>query len=256
MKAIVLSAGRGKRLLPFTLDRPKCLLRIAGRSVLDWQLDALEACGVTEAVVVTGFGAAGVVRHLALRAPGRLRTRTLFNPDFERADNLVSCLAAASEMNEDFLLLNGDTLVDPALLAWLCAARGVIAGVAVTAKPAYDEDDMKVASGLGWLDHIGKHLPTDGVSGEAIGVSIWRDEGPTLFAEALREVSREPGAERRWYLSAVERLALRGLVRTVPVDGLGYAEIDVPEDLARAHALASQWARPSRRAAVAPSLSS
>src|SRR5690606_31501919 len=64
-KAVVLSAGQGRRLLPLTADRPKCLVELSGRSVLEWQLRALEAAGVREAVVVTGFGAASVDAELS-----------------------------------------------------------------------------------------------------------------------------------------------------------------------------------------------
>ena len=57
-KAVILSAGQGKRLSPLTDDKPKCLIELSGRTVLHWQLANLHAVGVREAVVVTGFGAA------------------------------------------------------------------------------------------------------------------------------------------------------------------------------------------------------
>ena len=58
MKAIILGAGQGKRLLPLTSDRPKNTINIAGRSMLAWQVDQLVHCGVTNIHVVTGFKAA------------------------------------------------------------------------------------------------------------------------------------------------------------------------------------------------------
>ena len=54
-KAIILSAGKGSRLYPYTEDRPKCLLELSGRTLLEWQLDSLYASGVQEMTVVTGF---------------------------------------------------------------------------------------------------------------------------------------------------------------------------------------------------------
>src|SRR3546814_11301517 len=53
MKAIILSAGQGRRLLPLTRRRPKCLINLSGISILAWQLFALRAAGVEEVVVVT-----------------------------------------------------------------------------------------------------------------------------------------------------------------------------------------------------------
>ena len=55
MKAIILSAGQGSRLGHLVDDRPKCLIDFNGRTLLDRQLDTLEANGVHEVVVVTGF---------------------------------------------------------------------------------------------------------------------------------------------------------------------------------------------------------
>jgi L-glutamine-phosphate cytidylyltransferase len=244
MKAIILSAGRGKRLLPLTQKLPKCLLPVGGRSVLAWQLWALEAAGVDEAVVVTGFGASRVEWAIRSRRPKKLAVRTCFNPLFDRADNLVSCLAARDEMREDFLLLNGDTLIEPDIVRRMLASANVLVSAAVVHKPSYDADDMKVRSGLGWLDHIGKDLALASVDGEAIGVSLFRGDGPRVFEEALEHVLAQPDGERRWYLSAVELLAQRGLVRTVAMDGLDYAEIDYHDDLARAEALVSNWNTP------------
>lgn len=241
MKAIILSAGRGKRLLPLTEHVPKCLLPIGGRSVLGWQLWALMAAGVREVVVVTGFGADRVDREIAAHPVPGLRVRSCFNPMFDRADNLVSCLAAREYMNGDFLLLNGDTLVEPEILSRLLRSANVLVCSAVVHKERYDADDMKVRSALGWMDHIGKDLAPTSVDSEAIGVSLYRGDGPSVFVEALEEVARQPDAARRWYLSAVELLALRGLVRTTAMDGLGYAEIDCVEDLAPAVALVASW---------------
>ena len=74
-RAIILAAGQGKRLLPLTEDRPKCLIELSGRSLLAWQLLRLQAAGVAEAVIVTGFRADAVeaeVARLGLTMPVRL----------------------------------------------------------------------------------------------------------------------------------------------------------------------------------------
>jgi NDP-sugar pyrophosphorylase family protein len=66
-RAIILAAGQGKRLLPLTESRPKCLIELSGRSLLAWQLIRLQAAGVEEAVVVTGFRADAVEAEIARR---------------------------------------------------------------------------------------------------------------------------------------------------------------------------------------------
>ena len=111
-KAIILGAGQGKRLLPLTAARPKCLLEFSGRTLLSWQLSRLRIAGVTEAVVVTGFEAETVEAEVAKLDLGPLKVRTLFNPFYAVADNLVSCWVARSEFAGGTLLLNGDTLFE------------------------------------------------------------------------------------------------------------------------------------------------
>src|SRR5690606_34114380 len=121
MRAIILSAGQGSRLLPLTQDRPKCLLPVGGRSVIEWQVRHLATGGVTEIAVVLGFHADQVADQLQALAGPQLAIRTIFNPFYNVSDNLGSCWMARGEMEGDFLLLNGDTLFEPAILKKLLA---------------------------------------------------------------------------------------------------------------------------------------
>ena len=218
-------------MLPLTQHRPKCLLRIGACTVLEWQLRMLAAAGVDDVVVVVGFGAAAVERELAHVTPAGMRVRTLFNELYDRTDNLVSCMRASAEMDEDFLLVNGDTLADPTVVRRLFTSRPVPVALAVASKEAYDADDMKVRSAGRRVIRIGKDLAADETDGEAIGFSLYRGTGPGLFTDALAEVLREPEGSRRWYLSAVNLLAGRGHVHRVAVAGARWAEIDYPQDL-------------------------
>lgn len=242
MKAVILSAGQGRRLLPFTATLPKCLLRIGGRSVLEWQLRALKAGGVDSVVIVTGFGARQVDAEVAAHCPPGLLVRTIYNEIYDRSDNLVSCLAARSAMTHDFLLLNGDTLIQSGIVSRLLAGPASPVSMAVARKPAYDEDDMKIQWHDGQVQRVGKDLPLADVDGEAIGLSLYRGDGPRLFLDALETIVREPDGQARWYLSAVSLLAGRGHVRGVAIDGLHFIEIDYPRDLTHARTFLPTWA--------------
>src|SRR5262249_15375311 len=116
MKAVILSAGQGSRLLPLTAERPKCLLPVGPKSLIEWQIDILSRCGIDEIVVVVGFRAALVEAALAKLARPGLTIRTVFNPFYNVADNLGSCWLARHEMTGGFLLLNGDTLFESPVL--------------------------------------------------------------------------------------------------------------------------------------------
>ena len=57
MRAVVLAAGEGTRLRPYTLDRPKCLVPLAGRPLLEWQTTALRRAGIDDVTILTGYRA-------------------------------------------------------------------------------------------------------------------------------------------------------------------------------------------------------
>ena len=238
-KAIILSAGKGSRLLPLTAEKPKCLIELSGRSLLEWQLDALQAAGVGEAVVVTGFRD-DLVDAVAERRPG---VRTLFNPFYHVADNLGSVWMARAELDRDTLLLNGDTLVSPALLARVLGAGTGPIAVTIDEKEAYDADDMKVLREGDRLLRIGKALEPGRYNAESIGLLAFRGEGPRLFANRVETMMRQPDGTRRWYLRAIDALARSGAdVRTVSIRGEEWQEVDFPEDVEAAKALTARWA--------------
>jgi choline kinase len=240
-KAIILSAGQGRRLLPLTADRPKCLLDLAGRTLLEWQLDALLSAGVGQVSVVVGFHGEAVESLIARRYAGR-GVRAIFNPFYEVADNLASCWMARGAMDSDFVLVNGDTVFEPAVLHRVLESPEVPITLTVDHKSAYDDDDMKVELDGTRVVHVSKTLAHDQVHAESIGLLCFRGTGPALFRDAIDRALRHPTSLRLWYLSVVDALAGEGVVHACSIKGLRWGEIDFPPDLERAQALFAQQA--------------
>lgn len=241
-RAVILSAGRGGRLLPLTEHLPKCLLEMGGRSMLAWQLRGLAAAGVAEAVVVTGFGAELVEREIERQCPPGMRVRALFNPFFQVADNLASCWLARAELSGHCLILNGDTLFEPDVARRLLAAPPAPVTVTIDRKPAYDHDDMKVATHGDRLTAIGKKLADEVVNGESIGFLRFDPAGARQFVAQIERAMRTPAGPRLWYLSAIHELAGAGCdVRVASIEGLQWGELDFPADLVRNQAMAGGW---------------
>lgn len=233
MKAIILSAGQGKRLLPLTAERPKCAVTIHGQSMIEWQIDELIKCGVEDICVMLGYGADIVVKLLDERY-GKGRIRTIFNPFYSVADNLGTCWVARSEMTEDFVLINGDTLFRAPVLEKLLGSAPHPITITIDRKSSYDIDDMKVIVAGDRLAHVGKDLPLDQVNGESIGMLLFRGEGPSLFQRTVEEVLRTPAGLKRWYLSVIDELAQQMPVWTCCIEGLAWGEVDCPDDLKHA----------------------
>ncbi|MGE4088830.1 MAG: NTP transferase domain-containing protein, partial [Immundisolibacter sp.] len=214
----------------------KCLVDLHGKTLLQWQLDALLAAGVGPVTVVTGYASdaveAVIARHYAGQPIG-----VQYNPFFQVADNLGSCWIARAAFAHEVLLLNGDTVFEPAVVQRLLAAPAAPIRLVTDCKASYDDDDMKVITDGERLLRIGKHLPVDAVDAESIGMLRFSADGARRFQAAVEHALREPDGLRWWYLSVIDRLADEGLVETCSIEGLRWGEVDFPRDLDTARAV-------------------
>lgn len=230
MKVIILSAGQGKRLLPHTAKNPKCLLSIQGKTILEWQISELHKCGIDQITVVTGYGAEKVDTLLQQKY-GIQDIKTYLNSDYAVTDNLVSCWKVRDEMNEDFILLNGDTLFEAEVIKTLLASPETPITVTISHKDLYDADDMKVCLAGTRLLNIGKNLLSERTHGESIGMILFRNDGPALFRSGLQKAISEVQTTHKWYLSVIDAIAQKKTVLTCSIRGLSWCEVDYPADL-------------------------
>lgn len=242
--AILLSAGQGSRMLPLTAERPKCLIELSGRTLIEWQVEMLARGGVKRIDVVTGFMTDLVEEVLTSIRDPRVEITTRFNPFYKVADNLGSCWIAREAMSGDFLILNGDTLVSDEIVGRVQENSGWPITVTVDVKDAYDSDDMKVSrapGANGGLLHIGKTLTAEQSNAESIGFLAFRGEGADMFRNAVRAAMRTPEGVQHWYLKVIDSLAPTGKVGTVSIAGLGWAEVDFLNDIEIATKLTATW---------------
>jgi L-glutamine-phosphate cytidylyltransferase len=242
VRVIILAAGQGKRLLPLTSDIPKALLDIGGKTLIERQIEAFAANGLSDFVVVTGYGTDKM--EAALAAIARKYSVTivpLFNPFFAVADNLASCWLARSFMDRDFIQVNGDNVFRSDLVARLLEPSVQQIAVAINRKDGFDADDMKVMLDGERLTEIGKTLPVDTVDAEAIGFYVFRGDGPSQYAGELELALRDPQGLKRWFPSAVGALAKKVPIGVVEITGLRWSEVDFPIDLQQARQLVAGW---------------
>ncbi|HLO21334.1 MAG TPA: phosphocholine cytidylyltransferase family protein [Sphingomicrobium sp.] len=249
MKAIILSAGQGSRLGHLVDEQPKCLIDFNGRTLLDRQLDMLEANGVHEAVVVTGFHDELVNEAIGRRSGGP-NVRTIYNPFYKVADNTGSLFMAREELTGDCLVWNGDTLVSKGLMARVVANQQTGICVTIDRKDAYDEDDMKVVEEEGRLRAIGKRLDLSTVNAESIGLLAFRSGGARQFREAIEKAIRTAEGTTIWYLRVIHHIAQSADVWTLDIRGQEWGEVDFPEDVETARALTARWDAESKLAAA------
>ncbi len=230
MKALILAAGRGLRLWPYTANLPKCLLRIGQTSILERQFYNLEQAGIHKVVLVCGFGV-DRIRDTVETYPESLRIKILYNPFYAISDNLISLWVARSEMDRDFVLLNGDNVFHPAIVQRLLQTEEICC-LMVDRKAFYDDDDMKLQLQDGRIRKIGKTLPAAATDAESIGIMRFSSEGVDLIRQMLEEIVLEKIALRSYFLAGIQHLIDQGYPATYrEVGDLPWADVDTPEDL-------------------------
>lgn len=238
MHAIILAAGRGQRLRSSIPNaRPKCLIEIAGKSLLSRQLEVLLDNGIKEIYLVLGFEAEQVIRYLA-NVDLKPRVNFLHNPDYERG-SVLSLLTAREvlEAGSDVLVLDADVLFHPQILHCLCRSRHPNCFL-LDRNFIPGEEPVKIAVRNKLMVEFRKALPPDlvfEVLGESVG--FFRFDGTT--AKQLSEICAQFAREAKGDLPHEE--AIRQLLLGQPdrfgyedVSGLPWIEIDFPEDVIRA----------------------
>src|SRR5262249_42109545 len=107
MRAVILAAGFDHRLMPLVSDRPKAMLEVRGKPILERQIDALQQCGVRQIAVVRGY------KKEQITLPN---VRYYDNEAFEESGELESLVRASAELSGPVVVLYGDILFDRYIL--------------------------------------------------------------------------------------------------------------------------------------------
>ena len=116
MKALVLTAGEGKRLRPLTANRSKSMLMIAGRPVLQYIIDSLKENGIHDIVIVVGHGREDLMDHFQMGGDQDVRIRYVIQMEQKGAEDAILAAKDELEGEDEFLLVNGDVLVEPEMV--------------------------------------------------------------------------------------------------------------------------------------------
>lgn len=233
MRAIFLSAGRGTRMLPLTKNNPKPLIDIdSGSTVIDFQLNSLLKTDINEVVYVTGY-LTDMIEEKLKEYNDKIKIKVVYNPFYDVSNNLVSAWVARSEMDEDFILINGDNIFHHSVLNDLIREdKTKEICMVIDKKDEYSSDDMKVSIDGNRILRINKKIPTEETHGESVGIIRFTKEGKKHFKEILETIVREKENLSIFYLAAIQKLVDNGLpVNFMVIPDNMWAEIDFHEDL-------------------------
>jgi choline kinase len=247
MIGMVLAAGAGRRLRPYTDALPKALVPVDGETtILDIGLRNLAAVGLTDVTIVVGYRADAVeARQEELEQRHGVRLTLVHNDKAEEWNNCYSLWLARDHFAEGALLVNGDTVhpvdVERTLLA--AAEQPESAGVllAVDRAKVLDEEEMKVTlDERGLMRRITKLMSPAEAHGEYIGATLIKPAAADALASALRSTwERDPDL---YYEDGYQTLVdTGGEVGIAPIGDLPWVEVDNHADLARAREIACHY---------------
>lgn len=252
MKAIILAAGLGTRLRPYTETIPKCLLNLDGSSILENQINHIRDCGINDVVIVVGFGFDRVEAFLRGYDSLGMRIKTIYNPFYRTTNSLVSLCLARSEMDGDIVVMNGDDIFEIDVLDSMMNLRRENIVFPVKRKESYDREDMKVRMENDYVSLVTKDIDDD-IHYESVGLRLFRGTGVEMIKRASEEEMRGSNVRQKWYVSCIQRLLDKGhKVRPFDIGDMFWMDVDYPKDLFMAKNNSDRFMLPSRRAVRKP----
>lgn len=222
-KAIILAAGVGSRLRPLTDELPKCLLEVGRRTLIDYQLSALNGCGITDVIVVAGHRVDRLRRDLGTRV------RYLVNDQYESTNSLYSLWLARTELLSGAIIINSDVLAAPLLFEKLARSPAPDA-ILVEQGHGFEAEDMKVRLNGSLVVDFGKDLPAEHSHAHNVGMAKFSATGASRLAVCLDRLVAS-GHGNDWAPRAFREFARHWPLSAVNTDGLPWIEIDYPADL-------------------------
>ena len=233
-----------KRLRPLTDTKPKCLLEVGGRTLLERTVRAMQQAGITEFVVVTGYRGEMIRQFLishfsqaSIPNGSPLGFTFIHNADYEHNNNIYSLwLSMEVVRGRDFLLMDSDILCDPAAVVRI--AQQTEPALALNRHECGEEEIKIIVDADNRITEINKTCnPADAI-GESVGIErMTADYSEALYHE-LRRMILDEGLIDVFYERAFERLIPQGhTFRVVDTTSYFSYELDTPEDFQRAQQL-------------------
>lgn len=223
MRALILAAGRGSRMGDETEQRPKCLLEVDGRALIEHQLETLADCGIGPIALVVGYRAEDIKEVVGIRA------HYIENPRWRNTNSMYSFWLAREWLTSDVLVLNSDVIFHPEVIERMARAKGD--AIAIDSSSGQAAEQMKVEVENGRLVGMSKSLPVEKSAGENVGILRFQEATALRLVEQAQKILEHN--ENDWLGSAVSAVAKERPIAVVDVEDLPWGEIDFQVDLHR-----------------------
>ena len=237
MKAIILAAGEGRRLRPYTKNKPKCMVEINGVSLLDRQISIIKSLGIEEIIIIGGYKADN------LKSKG---SKLIINPRYHETNMVWSLFCGEKELQGDLIISYGDIVYSRDILSKLLKCDAEIATTIDmnweqywrqrNENPLADAETLKLRKD-GSIKEIGQ-IPssTSDIEGQYMGLLKFSSVGIKALHKSFTQykkrgsiLSKTP--EAAYMTDLIMQLIIDGVkVQSVPIN-FPWIEVDTKEDL-------------------------
>jgi len=220
-KAIILSAGRGRRMGNLTKKIPKCLLRLQNKTLIEILISKLRLNKIKDILIVTGYKSKKIKERLGKSV------RYLKYPFFNTTNNLHTLLFSKKELNQSLLCLFSDVVVDKRIIKILSKAKGDIC-LAIDSKTRL-KGTMRIQKKGNRILDVGSHIKPKYSNGNFIGFSKFSKKGCELIKKSLDSFKYKNF--NSYYTEAIRSLIRKNIkVNCIDVKNYYWSEIDTIKD--------------------------
>ena len=243
MLGMVLAAGAGRRLRPYTDTLPKALVPVDDETtILDLTLSNFSKVGLKDVAVLVGYKSEAVEeRKKDLESRHGVNLELIFNDKAEEWNNAYSLWCARDLFSQGFLLANGDTVHPVGVQETLLANRGPAILLAVDTVKKLAEEEMKLTIDCaGNLAKITKLMDPQSAFGEYIGLTLVEPEAAEKLSSAL-ETTWKLNPDLYYEDGYQEYVDRGGVINLQPIGEVSWVEVDNHDDLAKARSIACHY---------------
>ena len=243
MLGMVLAAGAGRRLRPYTDTLPKALIPVDDETtILDLTLSNFSKVGLKDVAVIVGYKSEAVEeRKNDLESRHGVNLELIFNDKAEEWNNAYSLWCARDLFSQGFLLANGDTVHPVGVQETLLANRGPAILLAVDTVKKLAEEEMKLTIDCaGNLAKITKLMDPQSAFGEYIGLTLVEPAAAESLTSAL-ETTWKLNPDLYYEDGYQEYVDRGGVINLQPIGEVSWVEVDNHDDLAKARSIACHY---------------
>ncbi|CAI3672930.1 L-glutamine-phosphate cytidylyltransferase [Clostridium neonatale] len=257
IKMIILAAGKGTRLRPLTDDIPKCLVKVKGKSLIDWQIEVAKRVGIDDIIVIRGY------EKEKLEYLKEKNIKLIDNLDYDTTNMVETLFKAREYFDKDIIISYGDIIYEEKVLKKLVESRHSISVVVdhgwekywkMRCDNIYSDAESLVLNDKGCIINIGQKVNTiDFIQGQYIGLSKFDQSGikklikiyekeKEAFQNGKNYICKTRNIKQIYMTDIIEKIIDENIeVYEVPINR-GWIEIDTIKDLEIAEKIISnQW---------------